>query len=184
MQDVAAVVTSVGMAEEREVVTYQQLFQQLLNIDPLTAPLETIVALAKQKIDIDACNEDKDFWLDLLLTHCIEPELGRGKLTFVIDYPESQAALAKIKINSAGCKVAERFELYIEGVEIANGYSELTDPGEYLQRFIDDNNKRENSGIQRAEIDQDFLQAIEKGLPACSGVAMGVDRLMLVAGLE
>jgi len=181
VDDVASVVEEAGIHREKEVVTYQQLFMQYLGIDPLAIDLEEITEIARQKIDIDAESDDRDFWLDLLLTHCIEPNLGKNRFTFVTGYPESQAALAQLKKDRSGNNVAERFELYIDGMEIANAYSELIDAQVYRQRFAEDNRKRKKLELPVVETDKEFLQSIETGLPACSGVAMGVDRLLLVA---
>lgn len=181
VDDVTSLVATAGISREKEVCTYQQLFQRYLDIDPLTISPEAIADIARQKIDIDAESDDRDFWLDLLLTHCIEPNLGRNKLTFVTGYPESQAALAQLKKDRSGNNIAERFELYIDGIEIANGYNELTDAQVYRERFIADNEKRTERQLPQIEMDQEFLQSIVTGLPACSGVAMGLDRLILVA---
>lgn len=182
VDDVASVVKKVGIQREKEVVTYQQLFQQYLDIDPLMISPEEIAVIARQKVDIDAESDDRDFWLDLLLTHCIEPSLGQNRLTFVTGYPESQAALAQLKKDRYGNNIAERFELYIDGIEIANGYKELTDVQAYRERFTADNKKRKKLQLPQVEMDQEFLQSMEAGLPACSGVALGVDRLILTVG--
>ncbi|MCG6863412.1 MAG: EF-P lysine aminoacylase GenX, partial [Chromatiaceae bacterium] len=122
---------------------------------------------------------DRDGWLDLLLTHRIEKKLGRGHLTFVYDYPPSQAALARIRRDAE--PVAERFELYLEGVELANGYQELTDAVEQRARFSAELHERVARGLERFPLDEELLVALDAGMPETSGVALGLDRLLMVA---
>ncbi|HKK23790.1 MAG TPA: amino acid--tRNA ligase-related protein, partial [Pseudohaliea sp.] len=110
--------------------------------------------------------------------HCIEPALEG--LVCVYDYPASQAALARVD-DSGAVPVAERFEFYADGLELANGYHELTDPREQRRRFAADNARRRARGLAEREPDPRLLAALEAGLPACSGVALGVDRLLLAA---
>ncbi len=112
-------------------------------------------------------------------THVIEPELPRN--CFIYDYPASQAALAKIEPDARGTLVGRRFELFIGGMEIANGYHELTDAVQQRHRFEEDNRKREAMGIECYPVDEKLLEAMEHGLPECSGVALGLDRLLMIA---
>ncbi len=181
ISDVVALVNAAGINREAEIVSYRQAFLEYIGIDPLGIAVDELQAFAKRRIDIEASSADRDFWLDLLLTHFIEPHLGKGKLTFIVDYPPSQAALAKIKRDEQCSEVAERFELYIDGVEIANGYRELTDVAGYRQRFKQDNSTRLRNDLPAREYDSNFLEAIQGGIPECAGVALGVDRLMLIS---
>jgi lysyl-tRNA synthetase class 2 len=113
------------------------------------------------------------------MSHFIEPELGRGGPTFVHDYPASQAALARIRPGNP--PVAERFEAWVEGIELANGYHELTDPDEQRRRFEADLDARRENGLPDVPLDENLLAALEHGMPACAGVALGVDRLVMLA---
>lgn len=125
---------------------------------------------------------DRDGWLELLMGHVIEPKLAEMKWSlFVYDFPASQAQLAKIKHDQQGNQVADRFELYINGVEIANGYNELLDANELRQRFDDDNQQREQQNKPQIPLDENLLAAMKYGLPECSGVALGFDRLLMLA---
>jgi lysyl-tRNA synthetase class 2 len=119
-------------------------------------------------------------WLDLLLTHCVEEHLGKNGMTFLYDYPESQSALARLAVNSDGQTIAKRFELYMNGIELANGYYELTDSVEQMRRFESDNQQRLKTGEPAREIDTGLVAALDRGLPNCSGVALGIDRLLLL----
>lgn len=114
---------------------------------------------------------DRDGWLDIIMSHQVEPGLPRDTLVFIYDYPESQAALAKVRSDEQGA-VAERFEVYLNGVELANGYHELTDHQEQKRRFM--------AEAQGRDIDQRLLQAMSSGMPDCAGVAMGLDRILMV----
>ena len=122
----------------------------------------------------------RDGWLDLLFTHFVEPELGKEGMEFVLDYPPSQAALARL-IERDGEPVAARFELYIHGMELCNGFWELADAREQRARFIADNAERVASGLPPMPVDEDLLAALAAGLPECAGVALGVDRLLMLA---
>lgn len=121
----------------------------------------------------------RDDLLDLVLTHTIEPKLGHCQPTFIHDYTASQAALARVRVGDP--PLAERFEVFAEGVELANGYHELTDPAEQGRRFEADLEARQNRGLPTVPIDMRLLAALEQGLPDCAGVALGVDRLIMVA---
>ena len=123
----------------------------------------------------------RDAMLDLLYSHYIEPQLGRGVLEYICDYPPSQAALARIIENPDGEAVAARFELYIDGMELCNGFWELADADEQRARFLADNRVRKQAGLPQILLDEDFLAALAHGLPDCAGVALGVDRLLMLA---
>jgi len=162
---------------------YRDLFVQYLGFDPHAASLETLQECARQNIDLDWQDSDRDVWLDLLMTHCIEPRLGQG-LVFIYDYPASQAALAKVEIDKTGTLVARRFEAYVNGMELANGYWELTDAEEQARRFERDLVIRGRLGLPACPLDKKLMAALQSGLPECAGVALGVDRLLMQMGAE
>ncbi len=125
---------------------------------------------------------DRDGWLELLMSHVVEPKLAAMNWPlFVYDFPASQAQLAKIRKDESGNDVADRFELYIQGVELANGYNELLDADELRQRFEYDNQQRQQQNKPEILLDENLLAAMTSGLPECSGVALGLDRLMMLA---
>lgn len=127
--------------------------------------------------------DGKDALLNLILSAIVEPKLGHEELYVLAYYPASQAALAKKRWHGEE-QVAERFEVYYKGVELANGYHELTDAVEQRQRFIEANQLRAHLGKNQLPLDEYFLKALEKGLPDCSGVAVGFDRLMMLRHQE
>ncbi len=122
---------------------------------------------------------DRDAWLDLLLTERVQPQLGRSRPTIVFDYPVSQAALAQVREGRP--PVAERFELFVDGVELANGYHELLDPATLRARSAAANELRAADGKPVLPIESRLLAAMEAGLPSCAGTALGFDRLVMVA---
>jgi lysyl-tRNA synthetase class 2 len=166
-------------------MTYQSAFEQYLHINPHTATARMLAQVARDNgiqvvVNEEVSENDRDFWLDLLLTHVIEPSLEKDRCVFMYDYPASQAALAKIE-TQGDIQVARRFELYLNKVELANGYNELSDAAEQQKRFERDISAREKNQKPRVEQDKRLLQALEYGLPECSGVAMGLDRLLMLA---
>lgn len=159
-------------------ISYQNLFCQYLNIDPFAITLtELKKIIAEKNIHIDTQYMDHDTALQILLSHLIEPKLGINAPLFLYDFPPSQAALSKIRQGHP--TVAERFELYINGVEIANGFHELTDPAEQENRFQKNQQDRKKNNQTIPEIDYYFLEALKSGLPNCAGVAIGLDRLLM-----
>jgi lysyl-tRNA synthetase class 2 len=161
-------------------ISYRQLFIDFAAVDPFAADMQ---ALKKCLLDRGhevsvGVNEERQIWLDLVLTHVIEPQLQNGAF-FVFDYPADQAALAQIRYDEP--PVAERFELYINGVELANGFQELTDAAEQRIRFEEENRRRVEYGLEPVKLDELFLHALEAGLPRCAGVALGVERLLMQA---
>jgi len=124
---------------------------------------------------------DLDAWLDLLVGAVVGPALGGDAPVFVTDYPPSQAALARLGTDASGAPVAERFELYVDGIELANGFCELGDAAEQRRRFEQDLAARRRRGQREAPLDERLLAALEHGLPDCAGVALGFDRLVMVA---
>jgi lysyl-tRNA synthetase class 2 len=121
--------------------------------------------------------QNADAWLDLLMSHYIESDLGKGSIHFIYDYPASQASLAKVREGDP--PLAERFELYMDGVELANGFHELADANEQRSRFLSDLEHRRENGIKQVPMDENLLSALESGIPDCSGVALGIDRLLM-----
>ncbi|EHL29811.1 elongation factor P--(R)-beta-lysine ligase [Legionella drancourtii] len=160
--------------------TYQQAFLEACDVDPLTASVAQLrQVLVRYDLDYVFPPEehDRDQYLFLLMSHIVEPFLGKESAPVAVyNFPSSQAALAKI---NAG--VAERFEIYYQGVELANGFHELTDADAQAQRFAQDLHLRQEKGFPAVEADHYLLQALKHGLPACSGVALGIDRLLAIA---
>lgn len=174
-----------------EYVSYREAFKRFTNIDPFESDMQSLIACAKKFGigDVSGLSgaglleQDRDAWLNLLLAHCIEPNLGRDKLTFLYDFPVSQASLARVRDDVPA--VAERFELYINGVELANGFQELTDSDTQSKRFEKDCLIRKEKNLMEFPVDNRLLTALAHGLADCSGVALGIDRLcMLVAGVD
>lgn len=160
---------------------YRDLFQRYLGLDPLRCELGALRSAAAEHLDLAFDDADRDTWLELLMSAVIEPQLGRNVLSFVVDYPPSQAALARLRRDADGELVAARFELYFAGVELANGYHELADADEQRTRFAADLQTRAALGLPAVALDSDFLAALSAGLPDCSGVALGLDRLIMLA---
>jgi len=158
-----------------EVLTYRELFQRHVGVDPFTASLQQLQA-PLAGIQIDGEGLSRDDWLDLLMTHRIQPAFSRQVLTVVHDWPASQAALARIRPGDP--PLAERFELYLGPYELANGYHELNHAAEQRARFARDHAVRSERGAVLPPVDQALLASLD-ALPACAGVAVGVDRLLM-----
>jgi len=166
-----------------EKLSYREAFQQHANLDPHTATTQEFAQAARAH-EIHAPPEmlkqhDVAIWRDLFLTHLIEPKLGRGRLTFLYDYPASQASLARVRPGNP--PLAERFELYLNGIELANGFHELADASEQRTRFERQLHARQAAGQPTVALDENLLAALADGLPNCSGVALGFDRLVMLA---
>ncbi|WP_458525263.1 EF-P lysine aminoacylase EpmA [Onishia taeanensis] len=161
---------------------YRDLFRERLAIDPFTAEIAALRTLAGARGGLDMADAERDDCLDLLMSLVIEPTLGRDGLDVVVDYPASQAALARRHRDPEdGAFVASRFEAYLDGLELANGYDELTDADEQQARFQADNVARRALGKPEVDIDQRLLAALRSGMPSGSGVALGLDRLFQLA---
>jgi lysyl-tRNA synthetase class 2 len=160
-----------------ERVSYRELFRREAGVDPFaSSDAELCVVLAPYDVRADGLSRDDH--LDLILTHVIEPQLAQhGGLTVVSDYPASQCALARVLPGEP--PVAARFEVYLDGIELANGYHELADAAEQARRFDVDLAVRRARGTNLPDIDARFLAALAHGLPDCAGVALGVDRLLM-----
>ena len=162
-----------------ESMSYQFAFQQYVGLDPLSADLSELAEKAKKHQLIGAENENRDTLLQFLFSTVVEPQIGQEAPIVVYHFPASQAALAQI--SSEDLRVAERFEFYYKGLELANGFHELSDAREQLRRFQQDNLQREKMGLPVRAIDTRLLAALQAGIPNCSGVALGVDRLLMIA---
>jgi len=175
-------------------LSYREAFVRHAGIDPFLASLPALVARCVQAIgplpampSIEGSDVDEsaagDFLLDLLMSHVVGPQLGKDLPEFLIDFPASQAALAKVR-HDVEPPVAERFELFWQGIELANGFHELTDAAEQQRRFEADQARRASRGQPVPPYDPHLIAALEHGLPPCAGVAVGLDRLlMLLLGL-
>jgi len=176
---IALVQASLGLVDRSAQVyktSYRKLFLDTLAVDPFTAtPDELRGALGDTQLQADGLSRDD--WLDLLLTHRIQPAFPRDRISLIDDYPASQCALAKIRAGDP--PVAERFELYLGVHELANGYHELTDATEQRARFERDNVRRRERGVAELPIDANLLAALERGMPECAGVALGIERLLM-----
>lgn len=158
---------------------YVDAFMDFVKIHPFNASCDTLKAIAKDNgLNIDL-GEDHQGWLDLLFSHLVEPNLGKALPTLIYDYPVATAALAKTVTDKDGNRVARRFELYINGLEIANAYDELADGQALRLRFNEDNVARKKRGLPVMPIDENLLAACD-ALPACSGIALGIDRLLMI----
>jgi lysyl-tRNA synthetase class 2 len=187
MAEVAELINTLLPSPRRvERLSYGEVFQKFLGIDPHRCSPAVLRDCAitqgiagAELLDL----QHSDGWLDLLLTHSIEPKLGIDALTFLYDYPASQASLARIREEEP--PVAERFELYIDGIELGNGFHELVDAQEQRERFNTDLQQRLQEQRATVPMDEYLLSALQSGLPDCSGVALGVDRLlMLLTGVD
>lgn len=178
MDDLLQLVLKVGDAER---MSYQNAFLSVLNVCPLEGSMNDLkeVAATLGLSDIAEPEEDRDTLLQLLFSIGVEPHIGQQVPVFVYDFPASQAALAKI--NPHDPRVADRFEVYFKGIELANGFHELDNAKEQLARFEQDNRKRLQMGLEEQPIDYHLIAALESGLPECAGVALGIDRLIMLA---
>ncbi|MCX7555705.1 EF-P lysine aminoacylase EpmA [Xanthomonadaceae bacterium JHOS43] len=174
---IARALALAGRSLRREITTYRALYQGAFGVDPFTAPLEALMApLADHGIRSDGLSRDD--WLDLLMTHRLQPDFDEDTLLTIIDFPPSQCALARI-VGQDGDAVAARYEVYLGASELANGYHELTDASEQRARFENDNRRRRTRGQRELPIDEAFLAALDAGLPDCAGVALGIERLLM-----
>jgi lysyl-tRNA synthetase class 2 len=167
-------------------LTYADAFERHAGLDPRTANGAELTECAERhrlSVPRGLSIADRDSWLDLILTQVVEPRLGVGALCFLYDYPASQASLARIRHakREGEHPVAERFELYLEGVELANGFHELGNATEQQCRFQSEIEKRQARGQRSVPFDANLIAALDYGLPDCAGVALGLDRLLMLA---
>ncbi len=182
MAEVAELVAAVlapGPPPSVERLTYREAFTRFAGVDPFAEP----GALEQRAVAVGIHppplpTDDPDPWRHLLMSHLVEPHLGTNGLCFITDYPASQAALARLRPADPGA--AARFELYWQGVELANGFWELCNVAEQRRRFAADLRQRRRHGLTVAPCDHRLLAALEAGLPDCAGVALGVDRLAML----
>jgi elongation factor P--(R)-beta-lysine ligase len=163
-------------------ISYREAFVEHAGVDPLSADIEALMtAAAKNGIQAPASltSADRDGWLDLILVECVQPHLGFDRPAILYDFPASQAALSRIRDDDP--PVAERFELYVSGVELANGYNELLDAEELSRRNRENNRLRTADGKPPLPEQSRLLTAMRKGLPPAVGVALGFDRLVMIA---
>lgn len=162
-------------------LSYREAFIIHAGIDPFSADLGQIADLCR-RLGFKQALRDRNTGLDLILSRRIQPGLPRG-IVFIYHFPADQAALARIRPGDP--PVAERFELFVDGIELANGYQELTDAGEQRERIDQDLGRRRAQGLPEVPVDRYLLEALEHGLPDCAGVALGFERLLgLKAGIE
>lgn len=178
MDELLQLILGCGASEK---MTYQQAFIDQLGVCPLTGSMEELkkAAAILGLADIAEPEEDRDTLLQLLFSIGVEGKIGQQVPAFVYDFPASQAALAQINPNDS--RVAERFEVYFKGIELANGFHELANGDEQLQRFEQDNQKRIEMNLQPQPIDMHLVNALRAGFPDCAGVALGIDRLIMLA---
>lgn len=157
--------------------SYKEVFEAALGINPHTAGLVPLQKLIDRRLELNSPLATKSACLDLLFSHCVEPHLAN--ITLVYDYPREQCALARLAQDESGCTVARRFEVYWNGVELANAYWELGSVEEQRQRFVADQQERRLRGLPVPPLDERFLAALAAGLPDCAGIALGVDRLLM-----
>ncbi len=175
----AEVLLARGPAEK---ISYAQAFLEHLGLDPHRSDGRSLGQSAKAagiEAPASLAIDDRDGWLDLMLVERVQPHLGRGRPVILYDYPASQAALACVRQESP--PVAERFELYAEGIELANGYHELRDPAVLRQRNAANNRLRNMDGKPSLPEESRLLAAMECGLPDSTGVALGLDRIVMLA---
>jgi lysyl-tRNA synthetase class 2 len=178
LSDLAEALLPWGPAER---YSYAQLFGEHVGLDPHLAPLEELRAAAGRhsiQVSPQFAQADRDNWLNLLWAERVEPQLAREQSTIVYDYPVSQAALAHVEGDPP---VARRFELYARGVELANGFYELLDPAVLRERQARANRQRAAEGKPTLPENSRLLAAMEHGLPVCTGVALGFDRVVMLA---
>ena len=179
--DLLNVVLKQRFAEVRPtVLSYKHAFMDRLDLNPLQATLQELKDAARRVgLNLDL-GDDRLGYIDLLFSHMVEPSLGFDTPVFLTDFPPELASLAKTRIDEDGELVAARFELYIEGLELANAYDELIDAQVLRERFEADNAERANLGLHVMPIDENLLVALPH-MPECSGIALGVDRLLMIA---
>lgn len=182
MSEVAELLQATLACNQALFTSYQDIFIKTVSIDPLVTNFDELVeVLTKHNKYADWLIEmnDADLLLQFIFTEIIEPTIGIEAPQFIYDFPVAQASLAKRSLEDP--RVAQRFECYFKGIELVNGFNELTDAAEQVARFKQDNVKRSAQGLAVKAIDENFIAALDYGLPQCSGVALGVDRLVMLA---
>ncbi|MGH8455985.1 MAG: EF-P lysine aminoacylase EpmA [Stenotrophobium sp.] len=176
MDEMEELLRAVGVhAQAFERLSYGEAFRHHAGLDPFAAPLEQLRAAVRVENVSPEESQDRDFWLDVIMSSLVGPKLGHATPTFLCDFPASQAALSRVRGG-----VAERFELFWRGIELANGFHELTDAAEQQARFEADQRWRSAHGRTVPPYDSNLIAALASGLPDCAGVALGLDRLLML----
>lgn len=181
MHEVSSLIELTLRCQPAQQRTYQDVFLEFVGIDPLACQISELKnAVISHKLHADWCENETniDTLLQYLFCELVEPNIAQQRPCFVYDFPARQASLAKISEQDS--RVAQRFELYFKGLELANGFHELTDANEQKQRFIADNIKRLEHNLTEKPLDNNLLAALNSGLPDCAGVALGIDRLLML----
>ena len=185
MDEVEALVSEIlGKQINARRTRWIDAFRNYAGVDPLVAADKDFVAACKSHnipLPADPTDMSREDWWDYLMAFAVEPALAKNGPEFILDYPQSQAALAQTYVGEDGHTWARRFELFVDQVELCNGYTELTDANEQRRRFNADLEIRRSMGKPQPTLDENFLEALESGMPACSGVALGLDRLFMLA---
>ena len=168
-----------SLKKHSEFHTYASLFLDKLGFNPHTIAGDTLKACVGKYVPEFQGELDHQGALDLLLTHCIEPKLPKDRMSFIYDYPATQSALAKTE-QIAGYNVAKRFEVYVGNLELGNGYQELTSYVDNAAVLSNESSVRQQMNSEAVPIDQRFLSAVQSGLPECAGIAIGLDRLLML----
>jgi lysyl-tRNA synthetase class 2 len=182
IEEVGQLLQLVLSCESPHVKTYQNIFVEIVDLDPLSASRDDLLTLIRNKNKVSDWllkEYDIDILLQFIFSEIIEPNIGNDVPCFIYNFPRSQASLANICPNDN--RVAQRFECYFQGIELVNGFNELTDKDKQLSRFQEDNQQRESLNLKKKPIDDNFILALSNGLPQCSGVALGIDRLIMLA---
>ncbi|BFM05878.1 EF-P lysine aminoacylase EpmA [Halioxenophilus aromaticivorans] len=177
MQQTLALMAELLPGKPQRTVSYQALFEAEFGANPHTIDDAALAQLGQARCAVSFDQADRNTWLDLLFSHCLEPKLQ--DVVVVCDYPASQGALARLGENPQGHRVAKRFEVFVDGLEIGNGYWELSDADELAQRFAADQELRRERGDFVPAVDPQLMAAQRHGLPDCAGIAMGVDRIIM-----
>jgi lysyl-tRNA synthetase class 2 len=175
------VLAEVYPINEIKKISYTDLFEQVTGLNPLRFNQKDYARYARENALIDAttlCGDDYSMWLDFIFSHKVQNTLNDYPLCLVYGYPAVQSSLARL--NKENPAIADRFEVFINGVEIGNGFFELADAKEQDARFDKENISRKSKGLVQVEKDELFLDALASGLPDCSGIALGLDRLLMV----
>jgi elongation factor P--(R)-beta-lysine ligase len=183
MDEVEDLLRTAGVAPDRswERLSYREAFRRHAGLDPFDASLEQLREACARHVQLDGAlrtETGRDLYLDLLMSAVVGPRLGLEAPGFLYDFPASQAALARVRPDDP--PVAERFELFWQGIELANGFHELTDAAEQRRRFEQDRVLRLEQGREAPPYDANLIAALEAGMPACAGVALGLDRVLLL----
>ncbi|WP_349431099.1 EF-P lysine aminoacylase EpmA [Methylomarinum sp. Ch1-1] len=185
MHEVAELITTLlephRVLGPTRIIAYQQLFIDETGLDPLVFSVEQYRDYARRQgfgEAIDICEDNHSMWLDFIFSHKIQPSMGEESLCLVHGYPAIQSSLARISASDA--RVAERFEVFVRGIELGNGFFELADAAEQEERFDQEIAERRSRRLPAVEKDRRFLAALQSGLPDCSGVAIGLDRLLMI----